>query len=86
MRGLQILADLHERDVRRCLDEGEDVHGVRLDPGGAPVATLRTCLAGARRFPMAHQIDHGRRRYAEAAASRPTAHPLLLHGADDAKS
>jgi hypothetical protein len=38
MRGLQVLGDLDESDVRRCLDEGEDVRGVCLDPGSAPVA------------------------------------------------
>jgi hypothetical protein len=82
--GKQMLADLHERDIRRFLYKGEDLYGVRLDPPGAPVATLRTSLAGARLFPLPYQFDHSGWRDAETGRGRPAAHALLLHGPDDA--
>src|SRR5262245_20287586 len=82
--GKQMLADLDERDIRRFLGEGKDLRIIRLDPSRAPVATLRTGLAGARQLPLAHQLDHGRWCDAETGRGRPAAHALFLHRPDDA--
>jgi hypothetical protein len=55
----QMAGDLAQRDVRSGLHQGQDLRGVRLDPGRTPVAALPARLAAARCSPLTHELDDG---------------------------
>src|SRR4051794_38594790 len=75
--------DLAQRNVRRDLDQSQELRRMRLYPGGTPVAALRQRLAAARRLPLPHEFDNSRRCDVETRGRGSSAHPLLLHGPDD---
>ena len=52
----------------------------------SPVPTLHTRLTGAGAPPLAHQLDRCRRRHTEPTGGASTAHGLVLHGSNAAKT
>lgn len=82
----EMVGDLGQRHIRCGPDQGEDLRRMALDPGRAPVPTLHTRLTGACAPPLAHQLDRRRRRHTEPAGSASTAHALIFHGPNDAKT
>ena len=69
-----MVGNLGERNIRRCLDQGEDLHRMALDPCLAAVPALHPRFTGAGASPVPHQLDCCRWRHTEPSGSAPTTH------------
>jgi hypothetical protein len=74
----EMIGDLSQRHVRCGLDHGENLRSMALDPSGAPVSALHARLTGAGASPNLH--------HSEPVGSASTAHAVIFHGPNDAKS
>ena len=81
-----MVGNLGERNIRRCLDQGEDLHRMALDPCLAAVPALHPRFTGAGASPVPHQLDCCRWRHTEPSGSAPTTHAFIFDGSNDAKA